>query len=342
MEPLKAKYGHVVDEVLIFRFLSGNKFDVQLCDKLIDAMLKFRQDKNLDAIKEEAVRMDQMEFPQAEKVFRSLPQLISYGFTKDGSPLSIDRAGMIDPQLLVDTCTLEELELHTLYHLENKMHLLNELSRKTGKLVLGCKILDLTGLGLKHAHTTALGYMRQMSHSGQANYPEMLDKMIIVNAPTVFTVIWGLVKHMLHARNQSKILVLGANYQEELNKLVAADQLPLWLGGTHPGEDPFMTFGFSPRLCSVNVPRGTLVEKSFEVSGGERFKVEWEVTSSAESFDFEVLFRGNVVESGVKCRGVYKGSFEDTEPGELVVKLDNRESIFTSKDFQYRIQTFVS
>eukprot|EP00475_Leptophrys_vorax_P000034 TRINITY_DN1001_c0_g1_i1.p1 TRINITY_DN1001_c0_g1~~TRINITY_DN1001_c0_g1_i1.p1 ORF type:complete len:413 (-),score=111.76 TRINITY_DN1001_c0_g1_i1:31-1269(-) len=341
MKPLKEKYGHVVDEILIFRFLSGHDFDVEKCDKLIEESLKFRKEKNLDTIQAEAIRQEQMEFPAAVKLFECMPHVISYGFTKDGSPLSIDRSGMIEPQLLVDTCSLEELELYTLYHLENKMHVLNELSRKTGKLVQGYKILDLTGLGMKHVHTKALGYMRHMTHAGQANYPEMLDKMIIVNVPAVFTAVWRLIKGMLQPRTQSKIILLGSDYQEELKKIVDADQLPSWLDGTRPGNDLFMEYGSASALRRVNVPRGSVVEKTFEISSNRSARVEWEVTCDGDSFDFEVQFRGASVDSVVKHKGLHKGGLDITESGTLIVKLDNKGSRLKSKDFQYRIQTFL-
>ncbi|PRW61233.1 CRAL TRIO domain Sec14p-like phosphatidylinositol transfer family [Chlorella sorokiniana] len=55
---------------------------------------------------------------------------------------------------------------------------------------------------------------------------------VIINAPTTFRVIWGMVKYLLDARTQGKIEVLGTSYQEELLRLVAPEHLPQLYGGT--------------------------------------------------------------------------------------------------------------
>ena len=43
----------------------------------------------------------------------------------------------------------------------------------------------------------------------QDNYPETLGKTLIINAPSIFKMIWGLVKPMLDVRTQAKIEVGG-------------------------------------------------------------------------------------------------------------------------------------
>jgi len=44
----------------------------------------------------------------------------------------------------------------------------------------------------------------------QDNYPETLGKTLIINAPSIFKMIWGLVKPMLDVRTQAKIEVGGS------------------------------------------------------------------------------------------------------------------------------------
>lgn len=41
----------------------------------------------------------------------------------------------------------------------------------------------------------------------QANYPEMMGKTLIINAPGVFKLVWGVVKRFLDARTLTKIEV---------------------------------------------------------------------------------------------------------------------------------------
>lgn len=45
------------------------------------------------------------------------------------------------------------------------------------------------------------------SCSQQDYYPELMWKCVIINAPTTFRVIWGMVKYLMDARTQAKIEV---------------------------------------------------------------------------------------------------------------------------------------
>ncbi len=41
----------------------------------------------------------------------------------------------------------------------------------------------------------------------QNNYPELMYKTLIINAPATFRVLWAMVRHLLDARTQAKIQV---------------------------------------------------------------------------------------------------------------------------------------
>ncbi len=41
----------------------------------------------------------------------------------------------------------------------------------------------------------------------QDNYPELMYKTLIINAPTTFRVLWAMVRHLMDARTQAKIEV---------------------------------------------------------------------------------------------------------------------------------------
>ena len=46
-----------------------------------------------------------------------------------------------------------------------------------------------------------------LSHDVQDNYPELMYKTLIINAPTTFRVLWAMVRHLMDARTQAKIEV---------------------------------------------------------------------------------------------------------------------------------------
>ena len=61
--------------------------------------------------------------------------------------------------------------------------------------------------------------------------------MYIVNAPTLFTGIWAVVKGFLDEKTRKKIHIKGGSYQKELFELVAPENLPSFLGGTCTCEE---------------------------------------------------------------------------------------------------------
>ena len=59
-----------------------------------------------------------------------------------------------------------------------------------------------------------------------------MHKIIFVNTPVYFTVMWAMVKPLLAKETAAKADILGANYQEVLLRDIPAENLPEELGGT--------------------------------------------------------------------------------------------------------------
>ena len=69
-----------------------------------------------------------------------------------------------------------------------------------------------------------------------------MGKMFIINAPTIFTIIWSFVKRVVDPRTVAKIDVVGSNYLPKLLMYVDAENLPVQFGGLDtvpwPGVEP--------------------------------------------------------------------------------------------------------
>lgn len=68
-------------------------------------------------------------------------------------------------------------------------------------------ILDVQGVGLKHFTGEIKRLLAKVTSLDQDNYPEMLGHTCIINAPSVFKVIWAFAKPLLDQRTQNKIEV---------------------------------------------------------------------------------------------------------------------------------------
>ena len=71
---------------------------------------------------------------------------------------------------------------------------------------------------------------------------QTMGKMFIINAPTIFTIIWSFVKRVVDPRTVAKIDVVGSNYLPKLLMYVDAENLPVQFGGLDttpwPGVEP--------------------------------------------------------------------------------------------------------
>jgi len=118
------------------------------------------------------------------------------------------------------------------YEQETREKIRLELYEKFGYTVGAVFIQDLNGFGWKHMVGETLECLKLVSAVDQANFPESVRKMYIINAPGMFTAIWKLIKPMIDKRTLTKLAVLGpGQFEEELKSIIPVEELPVWAGG---------------------------------------------------------------------------------------------------------------
>ncbi|XP_035711465.1 CRAL-TRIO domain-containing protein T23G5.2-like [Folsomia candida] len=87
----------------------------------------------------------------------------------------------------------------------------------------------------QHLCIQCLRFYTELAITFESRYPGAIDKIFVVNAPSIFQVILGVVNPILSKRTLNALEVLGTN-KEEWSKVLDAhfekDQLPENLGGT--------------------------------------------------------------------------------------------------------------
>ncbi|THH11663.1 hypothetical protein EW145_g494 [Phellinidium pouzarii] len=97
-------------------------------------------------------------------------------------------------------------------------------------------IVDLAGVSLRQMWTLR-GHLQEASVLANANYPETLGTVVVVNAPPFFSTVWGWIKGWFDEFTREKIYIFGglkdANTESirELDALIARDDLPEAYGG---------------------------------------------------------------------------------------------------------------
>lgn len=113
--------------------------------------------------------------------------------------------------------------------------LIDELSRRQGRLVLMCRVMDMTGLKLVNPFKSKdekEGEKAFKDASGQVRetYPTTTFKNFLINLPAAGAA-GPIVKAFAPARSAKKFVMLGAKFRDELHRDVDPSMLPQRLGG---------------------------------------------------------------------------------------------------------------
>eukprot|EP00882_Tetradesmus_deserticola_P019017 GHRQ01020459.1.p2 GENE.GHRQ01020459.1~~GHRQ01020459.1.p2 ORF type:complete len:256 (+),score=117.00 GHRQ01020459.1:337-1104(+) len=192
--------------------------------------LEWRKEYEVDNILENFV------FHEREQFLMAYPQ--GYHKTdKLGRPIYIQLLGKIDIATLKQITTEERMIKFHIQEYERCgkiiMPICSKLQGRQIDQTFG--IMDVKGVGMSHLSGEVKRLMTTLTKYDQDNYPEMLGRICIINAPLVFKAIWALVKPLLNPRTLSKIQICQTNYQKDLLEWVAPENLPEWLGGSSKG-----------------------------------------------------------------------------------------------------------
>ncbi|MCJ1414467.1 hypothetical protein MMC32_000793 [Xylographa parallela] len=104
-------------------------------------------------------------------------------------------------------------------------------------------IIDLTGVSVRHFWNLR-AHLQKASTMATSHYPESVDKIFILGAPSFFPAVWGYINKWFEPNLTSKISVLAASEATAvLTKHIDVEDLPAAYGGAVPWE-----YGMSPNL----------------------------------------------------------------------------------------------
>lgn len=213
------------DDGYLLRFLRARKFDIPKTLIMWNNFLKWRIDNKVDAIAS-------FEYPELPEVKKFYPH--GYFKTdKQGRPIYIERIGALKIKELFKVTTEDRL---IKYYIQGYERLLNHVfpacSKAAGHRVeQSFTILDLKGSSSSIMSKQVWDFIKLASNLGQNNYPEILGRMYIVNAPMLFSGIWAMIKPWLDDKTKAKITIVGSKFEPQLLELIDAANLPDFLGG---------------------------------------------------------------------------------------------------------------
>jgi len=168
-----------------------------------------------------------------------------HGYAKGGFPLFISKVGCTNTAGL-ECCVTTKGILN--FHWYDMMHDYVQQLKQQAKLNPAFKryetvvIMDLDHLTSSQVSKRALDIIRVQSEVDSLCFPETLHRLVIVNAPSFFTMTWRIIKNWVDERTANKVTIFGTNrskWVKKIKELVGEENLPEDYGGKAESTDHY-------------------------------------------------------------------------------------------------------
>jgi len=333
------------DKFLI-RYLKAYKYDVDKSYEKFVKFLEWRKENNIDN-----VLWEKENDPKLKQVFEAWPVAL-HKTDNCRMPVVYEKIGPADIKGIFQAFPDTDywIRNHILMH-EGINHLIfTDFEHLLDQPYQGIIFIeDLNGLGFHHWYTPAITVMKAVSEIDTQYYPHAVRKLYIINAPSVFTWMWKLVKPWLDPFTANSMVVLGSDFYDVLAKEIPPQNIPKEYGGLCecptgclPKAGPYVGER-SDDTMHATVPRQGCLKVPLVLERGCTLK--WEFTTASKDIGFEVIHEtdeGRVVDmvKSSRCNSHEKtigGSIQAPESGTYALIWDNSYSLLRSKDLTYKI-----
>lgn len=183
---------------------------------------------------------------EEEEVLRAMPMMVKVGLHDlTGRQISVYRVGAADLGKLNTIICMDTFKMYLIWRLERLAMILGErLSRNEPERA--SIVMDLEGFGMSYFNTQTKNFLSTLTGTTSHYFPEMMGKMIIINAGWLFKGVWAIVSPWLRPHSRAKITVLGRGCDKEMRELYADDAMSQFSECGHISSD------FQPRASSAS------------------------------------------------------------------------------------------
>jgi len=279
-----------IDDDLLRRFLVARNLNVQKASRMLIDAQGWRIKNAVKVFMAASTELTSAEYPPAdpeEEVYRALCPHAVIGKCKENRPIYWEKTGLIRVHKLLHHLTPKKLVKRHVRHMEYLTHLMrkNAASQVKGIIRNKCGIADeqiaslIVALatpdylkqvvvmdleGLSYApDSQGISIFRSCMKIDQNFYPERLGVCFIINAPWLFTGVWAMVRHFLDPKTQRKFRIIGTSYQDELKKVIDADNILECYGGNLKAPGTFTVYNEKEKaeiLSSFAESKGSLAK----------------------------------------------------------------------------------
>uniref|UniRef100_A0A2C9JGU9 CRAL-TRIO domain-containing protein n=1 Tax=Biomphalaria glabrata TaxID=6526 RepID=A0A2C9JGU9_BIOGL len=340
------------DDYSLKKWLQARNYDVTKAEAMFRTSMAYREKMKVDTL------LTDYEPPEVLKKYMSGGNV---GHDKEGSPVRVELFGHLDMKGLMYSARKSDLEKVKLKQCEQHLKDWEIMSKKLNRRVDGLVVIfDMEGVSSKMLWRPGLQMYLHLVSLLEDNYPEMLKRMFVINAPRIFPLLYKLCRPLISQDTKNKIHVLGSDYTSTLLKYIDADELPAYLGGnkTDPDGNPRCTTlicqgGQVPEEYYLKECENSEQMENATVARGDKLSIDLDVTKAGSVLRWEFKTDGYDIGFGVfRQEGPEKvtvvepervnshmvpedGNYTCDVPGKYTVMFDNSYSKVRDKRLQY-------
>jgi len=332
------------DKFLI-RFLKANKCDVDKSYEMFAKFVEWRKENDVDN-----VLWEKENDPGLKQVYEVWPVTL-HKTDNQGLPVLYEKIGPADVKGMFQAYpdTKYWIRNHILMHEQTNHMIFTNYPDVLEKPYQGIIFIeDLQGLSWRHWYTPAISVMKAVSEIDTVYYPHAVRKLYVINAPSIFTWMWKLVKPWLDPFTANSMSILGHNFYEILSKEIPPENFPKEYGGLcecpHgclPKTGRFDVTGDD--TVHAHVPRHGHLKVPFVVESG--CLLRWEFATRDYDVSFSLSYEN---EDGKQFEMIptkrynshhqkIAGHFRAPQSGTYILDWDNSYSYMRGKELTYKI-----
>jgi len=338
----------VFDDWDMLRFAKARKWNLKAAIAQFAGQLKWRKQANVNFILDDP--------PEEMELFKQVMPSLLDTYDKYGRPVFVQNVGQIHvPVIKKFVTTKMAVRCHTWFQ-ERYLQMMRMSTAKLGKPV--SQVLSIMNLqGLSTDAIDCLDIVKAMTKLDERFYPETLGNTVILNAPSIFSGVWKMIKGFLDPVVASKVIICSKGKGERKLAEFFDDiaVLPAEIGGKRVGgmnQTPLKTVmaGCTAKeekeFKRVNVGRGDDLELKVDVDATTPQMVHWHFRTLDNDIAYGVFYdragkrpaplvKMNKVNSHTMPQGgqVYIGAGKS---GTIRMRLENYRVMF-SRTVVYKI-----
>ncbi|KAL2607549.1 hypothetical protein R1flu_026122 [Riccia fluitans] len=215
------------DDEFLVRFLRARQLDVRKAATMYGEYVQWRRDNNVDSV------LQNFKYPELDRVLQAWPQNW-HKTDKMGRPINIQLVSRTNIKDVFRETTEERLLMRAVWVWEDlHENKLPACSRAAGRHIARATVIvdlkDVSVMTFTNAHVRKV--LPKMARWFSSYFPEYLGRLIIINAPVAFKVLWEMLSPFVDDQTQKKIGIHKNNGLDDLLATVDAENLPEFLGG---------------------------------------------------------------------------------------------------------------